>query len=167
MIEEHLSDKVTNFIHGRPDCTIFPYVNDPKLYCEKCFCCKCQKSASVCKFWNKHCYITKIEKLPIEEKVGDEKKRTTSIKKGKEKHQESEKKKAVGSSIKKHDLLNNYQKRAEEAEAALKELKDSLRSVLNMNEDELKVICKEKDVKVFGRASGKHTYVCAYLNHLV
>jgi hypothetical protein len=64
-------------------------------------------------------------------------------------------------------LLKNYQKRAEEAESALNELKDSLSSILNMNEDELKVICKEIDVIVFGRASEKHKYVCAYLNCFV
>ncbi len=120
-----------------------------------------------CKFWDRHCYITKIKKLPIEEKVGDEKTRSTCIEKEKENHQETEKKKAVESCNKTHDLLNNYQKRAEEVEAALNELKDSLHSILSMHEDELKAICKEKNVKVFGRASGKHKYACAYLNHLV
>ncbi len=71
VIEEHLMDKVNNFIHGRPDCMRYPYSKDPKLYCEKCFCCKCQKSDLDCALWDKYCYITEIDGIKkIEKKEG-------------------------------------------------------------------------------------------------
>ncbi len=65
------------------------------------------------------------------------------------------------------NLLDKYQKRAEGAEAALTEFKASLRSLLEMSDDELKAMCKEKNIKSFGKAAMKHKYVCAILNHLV
>jgi hypothetical protein len=59
MIDEHHSDEVTNFIHAWPDCVIHPFSNH-RLYCNKCLCCKCQKPASKCHWWVKHCSLTGV-----------------------------------------------------------------------------------------------------------
>ena len=80
VIEEHLSDKVEILIHGRPDCVICPYVEDPKLFCEKCYCCKCQIPAVMCPIWEKHCLITKIGDVEVDKKTRKGKK--TAVQKG-------------------------------------------------------------------------------------
>ena len=64
-------------------------------------------------------------------------------------------------------LISNYQNRAEAAEAALLDFKASLHSILNMSDNELKAICKEKNIKIFGKAAMKHKYTFAILTHLV
>jgi hypothetical protein len=80
VIEEHLSDEVEIFIHGRPDCVIKPFSKDPKLFCEKCFCCKCQIPAMLCPMWEKHCLVTKIGDVEVDKKSSKGKKK--AIRKG-------------------------------------------------------------------------------------
>jgi len=80
VIQEHLSDKVEILIHGRPDCVICTYVEDPKLFCEKCYCCKCQIPAVMCPIWEKHCLITKIGDVEVNKKTRKGKK--TAVQKG-------------------------------------------------------------------------------------
>jgi hypothetical protein len=61
VIDEHLSDEMINLMRGQPDCIIYPYLEDPKLFCKKCFCCKCEKVATDCPLWEKHCLVTKVD----------------------------------------------------------------------------------------------------------
>jgi hypothetical protein len=58
---------------------------------------------------------------------------------------------------------NNYQKRAEEAEAALADLVGFIQTVLGASNDELKKLCSEKEIKIAGKSAMKHKYACALL----
>jgi hypothetical protein len=60
-IDEENSSKVTHLIHARPDCVVYPFLDNPKLYCAKCYCYRCQESACKCLFWDAHCHATSFK----------------------------------------------------------------------------------------------------------
>jgi hypothetical protein len=62
---------------------------------------------------------------------------------------------------------NNYQQRAEEAEAALEELVGLIGTILNASYEELKKLCNKKEIKVVGKSAMKHKYACALLMQYV
>jgi len=60
--------------------------------------------------------------------------------------------------------LDNYIKRATEAEVALADLRASLHSYIGMDHDELKGICIQKEIKnIGGKPTKKHKFFFAIL----
>jgi hypothetical protein len=49
-IDDENSSKVTHHIHAWPDCVVHPFLDNPKMYCKKCYCYRCQELASKCLF---------------------------------------------------------------------------------------------------------------------
>lgn len=58
-----------------------------------------------------------------------------------------------------------HQKRAEEAEAALDTLNKFISNILDADDTELKKLCHEKNIRIYGRAATKHKYACALLEN--
>jgi hypothetical protein len=192
VIEEHLSDEVEIFIHGRPDCVIKPFSKDPKLFCEKCFCCKCQIPAMLCPMWEKHCLVTKIGDVEVDKKSSKGKKKAirkggrkgvdktpviidevtdTNAKKETVDDASNYKKKAEEAEASLQQLkneLDNYIKRATEAEVALADLRASIHSYIGMDHDELKGICIQKGIKnIGGKPTKKHKFFFAILKQVM
>lgn len=57
------------------------------------------------------------------------------------------------------------QKRAETAEAALDALNKYIVTILNADDTELKRLCREKSIRIYGKAATKHKYACALLEN--
>jgi ribosomal protein L31E len=58
-----------------------------------------------------------------------------------------------------------HQKRAEEAEAALDALNKFISTILNADDTKLKLLCREKNIRIYGKAATKHKYACALLEN--
>ncbi len=58
-------------------------------------------------------------------------------------------------------------KSARDAEKALVEFKIIISSILNLEETELKKLCQDKKIRIYGKAAMKHKYACALLEHCV
>ncbi len=134
VIDELHLDEVMSFIHVRPDCVIHPFSKDPSLYCKKCFCCKCQKSASKCRWWEKHCSLSGVVNM----KEGEKKLANNS--KG---HIVSDNEQSNQNA---RTSCNNYQKRAEHAEEALVELKKLVGSFQKRAEEAEAAITEIKSI---------------------
>jgi hypothetical protein len=79
LIDEVNSDDVVHPIHARPDCPAYSFTVNPILYCDTCWCYRCEKPASICKFWKDHCHATGPEKVK-KEKVEQIKKNKVMVK---------------------------------------------------------------------------------------
>jgi len=145
VIDELHLDEVMSFIHVRPDCVIHPFSKDPSLYCKKCFCCKCQKSASKCRWWEKHCSLMRV----VNGKKGDQKRAED----------------AEEALVELKKLIGGFQKRAKEAEAAVTQIKSIIGDNFDGSKGELKEKCIGKGIKVSGKAGMKHKYACALLEN--
>jgi hypothetical protein len=192
VIEEHLSDKVEIFIHGRPDCVMKPFSKDPKLFCEKCYCCKCQIPAMTCPMWEEHCLVTKIgdwevdkksrkgkkkniqkdgrkgvDKNPIIiEEVADDNAKKETVDDAPNYKKKAEEAEAALTQLK--NEVDNYIKRAADAEAALANIRASLHSYTDMDQDELKGICIQKGIKnIGGKPTKNHKFLFAIVKQMM
>ncbi len=174
MIDELHSDEVTNLIHARPDCVIYPFSKDPKPYCKKCFCCKCQIPASKCRWWEKHCSLSGVVNMKEGEKklannskghiVSDNEQSNQNVRTSCNNYQKRAEH-AEEALVELKKLVGSFQKRAEEAEAAITEIKSIIGNILDGSKGKLKVKCIEKGIKVSGKSGMKHKYAWVLLEN--
>ena len=70
--------------------------------------------------------------------------------------------------VKRADEGNSMpQKRTEELEASFLEMREFVHTVLNMGEDELKKLCRDQKIRIYGKTSMRNKLACALLeNHI-
>jgi len=55
VVKSNTTNPLMDYPHMRDQCAKFYFTTDPKLFCSKCFCYLCDKLASDCSDWERHC----------------------------------------------------------------------------------------------------------------